>query len=340
MRLGMVLIALFLSLLSVPAFAQEDVPQMNVQVQEQEQIFEQLRPLLEMTTAACVNQPDHAYEFTNENTLSPEFTGMLELLSSDYLHGQVVNADNVESFMKANFIASAPSGVSVPDKKPDRYTGLMLIACEPSPDGAQLAVTAEVYQAPAYYLELTEEQWNELIWLDMRAIFTLQNDPSSDYGWKIASLTFVPSFFSDDTDHDSTVPEAWYYYQDKYGYAVPVPSLFPGQVVETENGFSVQTADASASLSAEYLPLQDTLASKVQEYADLHSSSEIYALETGNAYLLEYQDNQRTSRVLFSGQSDAVLIVSLTWDPQMMQDFGPVCDFIFQNIMIGEDFLG
>ena len=197
----------------------------DLDLQYQEQLFEQTRPLLELSVAASMHSGETAFEFDPGDDMPESFAAALDHFSGLYGFNET---SQMHEWLQSNYALSVPQNITEKSFPEVSYTGLFLLELTPSPDHSQFAVTAEIYMAPKPYEALTDADWDHFVWADMMATITLQHDDSASLGWKVTSLHYSTAYFSDDTDEPqmSDVPLLENYYSEKYGCSIArVPSI-------------------------------------------------------------------------------------------------------------------
>lgn len=312
----------------------------DIDLQIQEQLFEQVRPILELTVAASILPGETAEEFDAGDPMPSDFAASIISLCPKY--GIDLQQDP-KAFLESNYSLNVQDEGRPVALQNDQYVGLFLLDLSPSPDGQQVAVTGEVYMAPKAYDELSADDWNDLVWADMMATMTLQKDESALTGWKVSSLHYSSAYFSDDTDEPQVmVPQFSSYYNEKYGCSVSYPFIFSEDLIQSsEDGMSCSLPDGTASIEIRF-SRTDELTCDAAAQAVLASHPDVVMLSTemDDIISLEYHDGQMITRWFCTQTDQAVITVSLTWDRNAHADFSSLSDIMMQSLISEEDSLG
>ena len=313
----------------------------SAELQSQEQIFEHLRPLLELTVAASSQQADKAFEFQKGDSMPLFFAEALVSMSARY----GVEIRDISHFLTSHYALTVSE---LPDRKPDpsgSYTGLLLLSCTPDPTGTELAITAEVYQAPKPYDELTDADWASFVWLDTLTVITLEQAEEIEEGWRMTSLAYMPTYFSDDTDALPTAPanpDLAYFFQETYGYAAAYPAVFTDDCLEkTETGIRGSLKDQSARLE---ICLEEKNGRSLDELTRTvlteHTGATLLSTELEHLQCVSFPEQDFTGMWFGVEQDGFFLWVSLVWNPAMHPDFGETVEHMMKNLMLSDDSLG
>ena len=309
----------------------------EVDLQSQEQIFESLRPLLELTTAASVSQSDEAFAFQKGDTMPLSFAEAVISMAPRY--GIDLTGQDTEEFLASRYAMTISQVPEAKEDTSERYTGLFMLSCVPDPSGQEIAITAEVYQAPRPYGEMTDEDWHSFVWLDTVAVMTLDQ---VEEGGRITSLTYMPTYFSDDTDALPTSPEESdlsYLYDEQYHYSVPYPAEFDEANPEiTQDGLKGELADGSAFLQ---IRREDknarTLDMMTQAWLVEHQDATLLSSEIDHMQCVSFTDGSRTGMWFVAESDDSFVWVCLTWDESVHPEYLEIVGRMMSRLVISDD---
>ena len=312
----------------------------DMDLQYQEQLFEQTRPLLELTVAASMLSGETPEEFESGDDMPSSYASALDQLSG--LYG--FSSAGSSSFLENNYALSVPDSFSEIALPPHNYTGLFLLELTPSPDQSKFAVTAEVYMAPKPYNELSESEWQQFVWADMMATITLQSDEQADTGWKVTSLHFSSAYFSDDTDEPpvSNVSLLRSYYNEKHGCSISYPALFAEDDIQSdEESMHCVLADGSASIDIRFASSSEaSTEAALQTVLGAHPEVTMLSTELSDMLCLEYEDQEMLTRWFCVHDSQTMITVSLSWNPAIHDHFADLADLMMQSMISEENTQG
>ncbi len=313
----------------------------DLDLQYQEQLFEQTRPLLELSVAASMHSGETAFEFDPGDDMPESFAAALDHFSGLYGFNET---SQMHEWLQSNYALSVPQNITEKSFPEVSYTGLFLLELTPSPDHSQFAVTAEIYMAPKPYEALTDADWDHFVWADMMATITLQHDDSASLGWKVTSLHYSTAYFSDDTDEPqmSDVPLLENYYSEKYGCSIAYPAVFDEEdMISDDEGVQCKLADGSASLEIRFEPSSETSAeAALHSVLAAHPEVTMLSTEFSNVICLEYEDSEMRTRWFCMQENQTMITVSLSWKPDIHEDFSDLADEIMQSLISEENTQG
>ena len=220
--------------------------------------FELLEPLMDLVAAASMvaheenPQPvpgeggtldmDFVREFFHIGFRADSALGIEESLLADTV-GQA-------AYLKNIFAANPPELVVIPQKDPIYgYIGFRPVTVNTAVEGEGIQIVGEIYWAAKPLKQIGDEEFDKIMWLDHRGIFTFQKDDTAANGFRLAgfSLGADLSLESLMENYDETILVE--FFNTNLGFSVKYPSVFDDVMQEDENGMRAVLPDGSASFS-------------------------------------------------------------------------------------------
>ena len=315
------------------------IPVSDADLLHQEQLYSQLEPLLTLTVAASLQSPEEAFTFAEGDKMAEDFAASLAGYATRFPMLSIPTED-IQPWLSDNFALSVPDTILPESPTTDMYTGLMLIECSPSPDGTQLAVTAEIYQAPRPYHELTDEDWYSFSWLDSMAAITLTKSEHAALGWSITSLAYIPSYFASDTDllveEDN---EAFsILYLEPIGCSLAVPVEFTQEALQTaDETMSESLTDDSAFLTVQTSHLSADTA--LQTFIAGQTDVTLLSYENPDVRCARFAQDTKEGLWFCVADRHQTITVTLLWDPLKHEYLG-FLDRMLNSILMDADSQG
>ncbi len=343
-RLIQILLLIFACFLPLTLSTAEvsELSRTSMTVYEQDMVFSQIRPLLDLTVASSLNCSDTPVEILPDQPMNDRLDGYLLSLAPTFGSEVGLTGDSLQdpdsriSWLASNFSLQFDA-ITLPEKTADRspYSGVLMLDIQPDHDGNQIAFIGYLYQAPDRFDTLSTEELSDIHWLDMQAVVTLTKDDSAPCGWKIASLVYQADMYAEDTDlaDQSSMPTTPYY-NETYGFSVLYPSLFAEHATELPQGISSMLPDESASLSVLMVSRSNrTLDDLIRDETSGLESYDTQLSDDGKSCTLRYYLNGIQTIWTASLQGENVLIAQMRWNMELHPDFEALCNQTFVTIL-------
>ena len=306
----------------------------------EQQLFEELRPLLDLTVSAAT-QTENIWSFERGQAMPEEAALALVRLAPGF-PTLGFTPDAASAWLSSNYDLTIPE---IPQASPSAdpvYTGVMMISLSFSPDGGQLAVTSEIYRAPAPYTELSDAQASSLTWLDSMAMFTLERSDAAALGWKVTSLSCMPSYFAEDTEAPQPGQDRMAdHYDERFGISLRYPAEMAASAAQTETGFEASLPDGTADLRfLGFSPSEHTLDDLAADMAQKHENAALLPTELDAIRLLHFTDGGKTGRWVALEQNGHLVTLSFIWDPAAHPDYESLWEIMLQSLLMASDSQG
>ena len=344
-KFGMLFVLMAVLMLPLCVFGEGQTPAAGtMSVFEQDIVFSQIRPIVDLTVSASLSCSDLPTELPAGETLPSEFVNMV--IADAAVFGSEVGADFASvtpsdkplEWLSRNY--DFPAGdveLSEVETDTSRYIGIMMMDIQPNETGSQLSLIGYVYIANDRFDALSEEDLANIQWLDMQAFLTLNKDDSASSGWKIASLRYQADLLADDTQQAEDYLTSSYN-NEEFGFTVIYPAMFGANVQELENGVSAMLEDESASFSVLLTPINGrTIQTLVQDETTGIANAEIILGEDEKTAVVYFDENDIETYWYCQITEQGVLISQMRWNLVIHPEFERICEETFQTILPESD---
>ncbi len=155
------------------------------------------------------------------------------------------------TLLQSIFAAQLPkTEVVVPAQPVTQYVGFKPVTVNPTGEAGALQIVGEMYMAPKSILQLTDEEFAQVLWID-RAIFTFHSDVDAWEGYRLMGFATGLELSMEQEMQAYSESIVVEYVNTNLGFMVLYPAVFTDELlVEDASGVSACLPDGSVSFFA------------------------------------------------------------------------------------------
>ena len=237
--------------------------------------FEALYPLMDLVSAASmysVNKPETVPGA--DGTLGVSFidafvkAGLKQSASVGVTEDMLANTDAQAVLLRSIFAAQLPQlEPVVPTDDINSFIGFHPVTVNTVVVEGGVQIVGEVYMAPTSLDSISDADFGNIEWLD-RGIFTFQNDPSAQNGFRLTGFSVGTELNMEEALQTYFEEIAVEYVDSNLGFTVLYPSIFDEEMlVSDESGVSAELEDGSVSFFAKRV--DNVNGTGLQEYVSI-----------------------------------------------------------------------
>jgi len=215
------------------------------------------------------------------------------------------------------------------------YCGLRPLAVDANEDGDALRILADVYLADDQLEKLTDEQYEQVQWLDKRAVVEMKRVEGT---WTVTSFSMEAELEMEDAAMAYFAETMVNYVNADLGYAIQYPALFgEGEIITGETGISGRME--GASFAVECLANDDAwtidalLENKKQETNGAETNINTI---TGLGWLRYTQEGQEITYMAIVTE-ELIYQAELRYDQGLMRDFRQYGEYMMNSFTVDEN---